>query len=313
MKEFLKTNTITYNLMSFTGFKSILLFSLLTTGPKSYEELQESFRNHEYLHENISKDTLRIYLKSLKKIGCKIERSYKDGVTKYSISSHPFVLNIDDKQTESIIKIYKAISQSIEVSDLIALQKFFDNFSKYITNQDLKTKLAQISPLHNIDPKLIENLMNCTHNNSEITIYYKSDISGEKNITVLADKLSITNGKLYLYGYSSEHKNYSSFLVNKIEKIISINIHNKTLEVPEIIVGYEYTQDKNEKFELLENEKIIKQNKNKITIELTSKNKFEIIQRIMFLSNKCKVLYPENIKSEVITNLKKMKEGYIEG
>ena len=129
----------------------------------------------------------------------------------------------------------------------------------------------------------------------------------------MADKLSITNGKLYLYGYSSEHKNYSSFLVNKIEKIISINIHNKTLEVPEIIVGYEYTQDKNEKFELLENEKIIKQNKNKITIELTSKNKFEIIQRIMFLSNKCKVLYPENIKSEVITNLKKMKEGYIEG
>ena len=58
MKEFLKTNTVTYNLMSFTGFKSILIFSLLLDGPKSYSELQEILKNHEYLHEKISFDTL---------------------------------------------------------------------------------------------------------------------------------------------------------------------------------------------------------------------------------------------------------------
>ena len=46
MKEFLKTNTVTYNLMSFTGFKSILIFSLLLEGPKSYSELQEILKNH---------------------------------------------------------------------------------------------------------------------------------------------------------------------------------------------------------------------------------------------------------------------------
>ena len=44
MKEFLKNNTVTYNLMSFTGFKSILLFSLLTTGPKSYEDISHQPR-----------------------------------------------------------------------------------------------------------------------------------------------------------------------------------------------------------------------------------------------------------------------------
>ena len=73
MKEFLKTNTITYNLMSFTAFKSILLFSLLVDGPKSYEEIQEYMANHEYLHEKISIDTLRIYFNSLREIGCKME------------------------------------------------------------------------------------------------------------------------------------------------------------------------------------------------------------------------------------------------
>lgn len=312
MKEFLKNNTVTYNLMSFTGFKSILLFSLLTTGPKSYEELQECFRNNEYLHENISKDTLRIYFNSLKQIGCSIKRINDNGVTKYSITSHPFVLKISDKQAKSIIKIFKAISKSIEVSDLIALQKFFDNISQYVTNEKLKEKLKNISPLCNINPQLIEDLINYAQNNTEITVYYNSKISGKKNITILVDKLSITNGKLYLYGFNSEYQNYSSFLVSKIIKIVSINIQHKTIDIPEITTGYEYTKDDNEQFELCEGEKIVSENNNKIIIELTSKSKFEIIQRIMFLSNKCKVLYPGNIKNEVIANLKKMKEGYIE-
>ena len=59
MKEFLKTNTVTYNLMSFTGFKSLLIFSLLLDGAKSYNELQEILENHPYLHETVSFDTLR--------------------------------------------------------------------------------------------------------------------------------------------------------------------------------------------------------------------------------------------------------------
>ena len=53
--------------MSFTGFKSIIIFSLLLEGPKSYQELRTAIENHEYLHESVSIDTLRIYLNSLRK------------------------------------------------------------------------------------------------------------------------------------------------------------------------------------------------------------------------------------------------------
>ena len=106
MKEFLKTNTVTHNLMSFTGFKSILIFTLLSEGPKTYAQLQEALRNHEYLKENVSVDTLRVYFNSLKEIGCDIQKTTKKGVTTFSIASHPFELKIDDKQAKSIIKIY---------------------------------------------------------------------------------------------------------------------------------------------------------------------------------------------------------------
>lgn len=314
MKEFLKTNTVTYNLMSFTGFKSILIFSLLLESPKSYQELQDILKNHEYLHETVSFDTLRVYLNSLREIGCNITKKSKNGITRYSINSHPFFLQIDDKQIQSIIKVYKALTQSIEVSDLIALQQFFEKFSKYILNEDLKEALNKVSPLYQIDTKLITELMTCAQNNWELTVEYHSRSTGKKNknITILADKLHISNSKLYLYGVNSEYETYASFLVNNINKIISINMHNKTLDVPKLTVGYEYQKDEKEKFILLSCEKLINEENNKLTIEITSNNKFDITQRILSHNMKCKVIYPEDYRAHIISTLKQMKEGYIE-
>ena len=314
MKEFLKTNTVTYNLMSFTGFKSILIFSLLLDGPKSYSELQEILKNHEYLHEKISFDTLRVYLNSLREIGCNVKRKSYNGVSKFEIDSHPFLLKISDKQIESIIKVYKALTHSIDVSDLLALQQFFEKISQYILNEDLKEKLSKVSPLYQIDSALITDLMTCAQNNWEITVEYNSLNTGNqnKNITILADKMHISNGKLYLSGVNSEYDTYASFLVTNINNIISINMHQKTLDVPKITVQYEYIKYDNEKFELLTNEKIINEDNNKLTIEIISNSKFEITQRILSHSTKCRVVYPDEFKSHIISTLKQMKEGYIE-
>lgn len=312
MQEFLKTNTITYNLMSFTAFKSILLFSLLVDGPKSYKEMQEFMGNHEYLNESISIDTLRVYLNSLKAIGCNITRKTINGTTKYSIDSHPLILKFDEKQIKSIIKIYKAISKNIEVRDLIALQNFFSKIADYVDNKELKEKLQNISPISNIDFQLVLDLLKHAQNNNEISVYYNSENTGKKNITILVDKIYITNNKLYISGINSEYNTYSSFLVNKIIKINSVNLKEKTLTTPELTVGYQYSKDDNEIFELLENEKIIEEKNNILTIEITSKNKFEITQRIMSHSMKCKVLYPQDYKEHIISTLKRMKEGYFE-
>ena len=312
MKQFLKNKTMTYNLMSFTGFKSVLIFSMLLDGPKSYKEIQSFMNNHEYLHESISIDTLRIYLNSLREIGCKIERKKINGVTKFFITKHPFLLKFTDKQIQGIIKIYKAISKSIEVSDLMTLQQFFKKISECITNEELKESLCKISPLNNIDPKLVEDLITYAQNNTEITIFYNSANSGNKNITINVDRLHINNSKLYISGFNSEHETYSSFLVEKIISIVNVNMKEKTLTIPEITVGYQYKKEEKEKFELLNCEKIIENNDNKLIIEMTSPNKFEIMQRVMSHSTKCKVLYPEDFKSYIIANLKKMKEGYLE-
>ncbi len=312
MKEFLKTNTITYNLMSFTAFKSILVFSLLSEGPKSYKEIQEYFKNHEYLKETISVDSIRIYLNSLKEVGCEINKKTKNGVTKYSIDSHPFQFTFTQEQITSIIKVYRAISQNIDVTDLISLQHFFKKISVHINDEKLISTLENISPLKNINPKMVSELIKHTENNNEITIKYNSQTSGKKLITILTDKMKVTNGKLYISGINSEYENYASFLVSNIEKIVSVNLEHKTLKTPEITVGYRYIKDDNETLDLLDTEKIISSEGNTYIIEITSKSKFEITQRIMSHASKCKVLYPQSFQTYIIYTLRKMKEGYIE-
>ena len=67
MKRFYETNTITYNLMSFSAFKAIIIFTACLEGPKSYEELQYILESHPYIQDSVSIDTIRIYLNSLKK------------------------------------------------------------------------------------------------------------------------------------------------------------------------------------------------------------------------------------------------------
>ena len=310
MKEFMKTNTVTHNLMSFTGFKSILIFSLLLESPKTYEDIQKILDSHPYLHESASIDTIRIYINSIKKFGCEVKSITQDRKKYYYIESHPFELKISDEQAESIIKLYKAIAKTIDMQEFMALESFFEKFSKYVTNDTLKAKLQNISPINNIDIELIKDLLKYTKSKSEITVLYNSSHSGKKNITILADKLYIRNNKLYLSGVNSEYKNYYSFLVSKIIRIIGVNIEKPTLKFPTYTVKYEWEKSDNTELEILENETIIENLGNKMVIEITSKNKFDIMQRIFSHADKCKVLEPLAFRQEVIENLKKMKEEY---
>lgn len=313
MKRFMETNTVTHNLMSFSGFKSLLIFSMLVQGPKTYEEIKNNIEHNEYLNDSISIDSIRIYMNTLKKIGCDIKKNHYGRVVKYYIDSHPFELKISDAQAKSIIKVFKAVSKSIELSDFMALHGFFCNISRYILNEDLKAEIIKLSPVSNIDMEMIKELIKYVKNKTEITVLYNAKNSGKKKeIIIRADKMNIRNGKLYLCGFNSEYNNYGEFLVKYIMKIIRINISTPELLIPEYTVNYKYYKTDNAPFELLSSEKIVEQNDSFLIIEIKSYDKFAVTQRILSLSNKCRVISPSNFKDEIIDCLKRMKEGYIE-
>ena len=309
MKEFYKTQTITYNLMSFTGFKSVLLFSYLLESPKTYEELKSLFESHQYLKESISIDTLRVYINSLERIGCKIVRDKKSEGSRYRIVKNPFEIKLSEEHAKSIIKIYKTISKYIEIEDLLYLTNFLNKISKDINNEELRNKLNNLSPLKTINPTILEALIQASRRKDEIIITYNSPTSNIKEIELIAEKLIVSNNKVYLTGTSKNYSNTARFLVSRILNIPKIKL-TKTIETQEtakIITCEIYDKE----IEILNNEKIILQEEDKITIEIESTNDFTTKQRVLSLGNACKVIAPKEFKDEIIYTLKKLKEEYI--
>lgn len=313
MKEFLKNNKITYNLMSFTGFKALILFTLLMESPKSYDEICEYFLNHQYLHEKISLDTFRVYITSLKRAGCEVKRERINKVSKYSIISHPFELSITEEQISSIIKVYKSIVKNINIQELILLENFFEKVASYIKNANFTNAFHKASVFRDIDRKLINELLDCCDKKEQIVILYNSPNSGKKEIEIIADKLEFSNNKLYLYGTGFEYMQYGSFLVSRILKLVEIKeIKTIPLHIKEIRVGYELkTTANNIQFD--ENEKILQKNKDKLIVEIVSSNEFLTRQKLLSYGPDCKILYPESFKNDFVTRLEQMKAGYYNG
>ena len=297
--------------MSFTGYKALLLFSLLTEGPKSYEEICEYFFNHPYLREKISIDTLRVYINSLRRIGCEVKRFRGDDkISRYVITAHPFELKLSDEQIQSVIKIYKSIVKNMDVKELLSMERFFEKIGSYIKNDDFIADIRKISMLRDIDKKLLEDLLDCCDRKEQIVIQYNSPNSGEKSIELIADKIDSSNGKIYLYGTGFEYMQYGSFLVSRIKKINEIKIE-KT--IPENLKEFRITytlECSPDKLNPADNEKIIEKHNNYAVIEMKTSNDFLAKQKLLEYGPICKVLEPESFKNDFIKLLKDMKAGY---
>lgn len=311
MKEFVKTQKVTYNLMSFTAFKALLLFSELVKAPKSYKEICDIFLNHPYLHEQISIDTFRVYMNSLKRLGCEIKRIKQKGETesKYMIISHPFELKYSQEQLQSALKIFKNLAKNMEIDELIAMEEFFEKIGAYIKNEDFINEAKKISLLKDVDKNVLKALIECCEKKNQIIISYVSPNSGEKRMELVADKLEIKNGKIYLCGLNFEYKQYGTFLVNRIKSIVDIKQETSVpKDLQEFNIIYELYNKKVPELESYE--KVVEQTKDKIVIEATTSNKFLLKQRLLSFGANCKIISPDEFRKEFIALLKDMKAGY---
>ncbi len=313
MKEFMKNKTVTYNLMSFTGFKSLVVFSLLLEAPRSYDEINEYFKNHEFIKEPVSIDTLRVYLTSLRMVGCEIIRTRKADGGKYKLVSHPFELKVSDEQIKSIVKVYKAVSKNIELYELIILEKFLRKISLLINNPDLTAAIEKMSILSGVNLELAGQLIRHCKNKDQITFLYNSPKSGDKEIEIITDKVELNNNKLYLYGTGLDYKQYGYFPISRIKAVVSVSMFKTDISnIETLTVGYELNINPNE-IKLTDEEKLIDIKDGKLLIESTTSNPFIIKQRVLSFGTGCKVLYPDSFRNEIINTLKKMREGYLNG
>lgn len=309
MKQFIKNKKITYNLMSFTGYKGLVLFDILTESPKSYEEVCDYFKKHPYVRETISIDTLRVYINSFKLLGCEIKRTKGDDkISRYQIVSHPFELSMTEDEIQSVLKVFKTLNKNISVEEIFALHNFLEKIAALIKNDKFAEDINKVSIFKDINKKLIEDLIDCCKKKDQIVINYNSPNSGDKDIEIIADKLEISNNKVYLYGLGLEYNQYGSFLLARINKIQEIKL-NRTIpdNLQEIKVVYEL-EGRPDYLEYYET--ILNDDDEKVLIEASISNTFLFKQKLLEYGPACKILEPQSFKEEFIELLKDMKAGY---
>lgn len=310
MKEFIKNNKVTYNLMSFTAFKTLLIFSLLIEAPRSYEDIINYFQNHDFINEKISIDTIRVYINSLKRAGCIITKTKRAEGSKFVLQSHPFELTINDEQILALSKAYKAIAKTLDITELVLFEKFLRNISNNINNPKLADTLLNISIISGINLNLLEDLLACCRRKNQISLTYNSPRSQKKVLEIICDKIGFENGKLYLYGTSLNYKQATYLSINRIICINEIKlIKDENIDIEELKIKYEIKTNSLE-LQLKEYEKLLSTEDSKTTIEACHSNKFMLIQRILSFGSACTVIEPKNFRAEIIETLKEMRAGY---
>ena len=296
--------------MSFTGYKTLILFSLLTESPKSYNEVIQYFATHPYLREKISLDTLRVYMNSFKHAGCQVKRIREDGISKYFIPENPFKLNITQQQVKAIIKIYKTLVHNLSAEEIVSLDALLLKLTKYIKDEDFITEYRKVSILYKENSDLVRQLLECCENNKQIVIAYNSPHSGVKDMEIITKRLICNNNKLYVRARSLEYNQDTDFQINRIIEIKTIQSqHGNVPPAKELRVKYKL---KHNGFlpELNSNEKFIATENDLSVIEITDNNAFYINQRILEHGSNATVIEPQEYRNDYVTLLKSMRERY---
>lgn len=309
MQELLTNNTANCNLMSLTGYRTLVILALLMEAPRSTEEINNYFLNNQYIQDKFSNDTLRIYINSLRAIGCNITDANKAN-KKYELISHPFEYDIPKTQLKALSKLYKSIFSKIDNAKLLELENFLYKLSNNTKNEATKNYLTNLSVIKNIDRKILKDLILYCKNNNQIVILYNSPRSGNKEIEIMCDKLSFRFGKLYLWGNNITYNEYSFLPVERIIQILNIKIRKDDSTIHPIKVVYELCNITNYVPE--QDERIVEQSEDRLVIEINSKNKFNLMQRVLYMADSCKVLEPASFKEELISKLKIMEQYYEE-
>lgn len=311
MQEFLTNNTVNCNLMSLTGYRTLVILDSLLESPKTSDEINNCLLNDQYIKGKFSRDTLRIYINSLRVIGCEITKANKSNNQKYELVKHPFTYELPKSQLKSIIKLHKSLYDKVEIKDLITIENFLNNLSGVISDESTKEAIKSTLFLKRVDKVILEDLLLHCKNKNQIKFLYNSPISGKKEIEIIADKLAMKSEKLYLWGNNLTHQQYSYFAVERILEIRSINFSKDNKDFSPTKVVYELYNRNNDYVEHAD-EKIIEKTDTKLVIELTSKNEFDVIQQILHLGNDCKVISPKSFETKILNKLKSMEKSYAE-
>ena len=312
MQERLNERSIRPNAILLSALKGLLIFEKLLESPKTIEQIQNYLSTFSLFKSKASADSIRVYLNSLKKAGCQIERKLTKEKRRqycYFIPTSPFSIHVSELQTQHFFNIYDSIMYNEDFETFLNVDALAKTINSYLNCTNFHNAFEKHSLIKNFDIELLKELNQCCINKNLITVLYNSPQSGIKEIPIIAQQMKFENYKLYLQGFGKEYNQEALFLVDRIVKINNI-VQSTETDFPiaddiEILLEL-YDSD----ISLNDNEEILSQNENIRYVKHKTNNKILSTQRFLQLGASCKIIEPQDYKNHFVSTLKNMKEIY---
>ena len=157
--------------------------------------------------------------------------------------------------------------------------------------------------LKNVNKDILNQCIDLCQKNANAIITYESPIYGNEKLKIKAKKIVFENNRLYLWLYSYKYNLPSYLRIDKISEITTLDFEENSNVTMTNFVEYELIGNSAQNFIPKDEEIIILKEENRIVVKSNVINKFNFFQRIISFAQECKILSPENIKTEYLNHV----------
>lgn len=295
--------------ISLTGFRSLLVLRALLDAPKTSADLTSLLKTNKVTAKSLSIDTIRLTIKTLKDVGCKIQRPSKRNQYKYVLTDHPFKLNLTDDDIDILAIAGEKFAQNASWKEVLVLNNFFKKILSISVNNEMKLKANDEISLLKVDLNILKELINPETKGKKVNINYNSRKNGNETLDVIPYDVVFSNKKLYLRCYIFKYEKSSILNIENISKINSIDLNQSFEAKDSYEVIFEIT---NSDFEINPNEQELEKIGNKRIIKAEVKNEFLFVQRILELGDDVKIISPDEFKDKIKNKLIEIRKVYLD-
>lgn len=296
--------------VSSTGYRTLLVLRLLIIRDYSLEELIEILKNDKFSNKALSKDTVRLTIKTLKDAGCEILRPCKSNNYKYKLISHPFYLNITDDELKVLNKLRNKLFEEVPYQTIIKLNKIYEKLFILTQNDEIMDKIIGANPLINIDENVLKQIANPKIIGKKTQILYDSYNVEKEILDIVPYKITEENNKMYLLCYLFKYNKISTLNVERILKVISVNLAEHFNKESFYEVIYKVFDNSAKDFTPKDYEEIIEQEQDCLTIKAKVTNDFWFIQRLLLFGRDFRIVSPDFFKEKLINKIKSIRKEY---
>lgn len=193
-----------------TAYRVLHILSWLIQSPLSLDAIRQRCQQLEASGTELSEDTVGLYIKTLRQVGCHIKRPSRSNNFCYVLQSHPFTLPMDVEHYQWLIQIKRAISRQAGYQTMLALDQFvlqlIDSHPDVAWRQQWRAGYFEKtrSVDYSLMEEVIQQLEQAIADSGALQITYRHSRFGKRPFVMYPLSLQYERGALYVVSNRQE-------------------------------------------------------------------------------------------------------------